>query len=255
MQRTISVVLDPNPALAETVLAFNECCNFFLKLGFKNRTHSKCKLQSLGYYEARERWPRLQSSLVQGARDCAADMLRRERLKRLPVKKATSAVRYNQRTFKAFLESNMLSLSTVRGRIKIPLRIAPYFGRYRKGTVASVRVRDDYGMLRADLVMELPDFPKRDVAEPEVVGDGPWNQQYRRAQHGRLLQLQGGSAYPGLLRIQQAVSPVCRHSFRKAASAPLAWARETVPGGCQPPYREDRGGEGRGCSGLGELGH
>lgn len=170
MQRTISIVLDPNPALAETVLAFNECCNFFLKLGFNDRTHSRHKLQSLGYYEARERWPRLQSSLVQGARDCAADMLRRERLKRLPVKKATSAVRYNQRTFKAFLESNMLSLSTVRGRIKVPLGIAPYFDRYRKGTVASVRVRNDHGMLRADLVMGLPDVPMRDVAEPEVVG-------------------------------------------------------------------------------------
>lgn len=170
MQRTISCVLDPDPAISYTIRCFNECCNFFLKLGFENRTHSKCKLQTLGYYGARELWPGLQSSLVQGARDCAADMLKRERLKRLPVKKATSAVRYNQRTFKAFLESNALSLSTVRGRIRVPLRIAPYFDRYRKGTVASVRVRDDHGMLRASLVMELPDVPKRDVAEPEVVG-------------------------------------------------------------------------------------
>lgn len=97
-------------------------------------------------------------------------MLRRERLRRLPVKKATSAVRFNQRTFKAFLESNKLSLSTVRGRIKIPLGIAPHFDRYRKGMVAAVRVRNDHGMLRADLVMELPDVPKRDVAEPAVVG-------------------------------------------------------------------------------------
>src|SRR3990167_79271 len=103
MQRTIKFRLGGDPALVSTVHQFNECCNFFLKLGYANRTWSKKKLQVLGYYEARAKWPKLQSSLVQGARDCAANMLKREKCERLLSKKLDSAARFNQRTFKAFL--------------------------------------------------------------------------------------------------------------------------------------------------------
>src|SRR5882672_1552412 len=103
MLRTITLRLAVNPALSETVHQFNKCCNFFLEVGFKAHTYAKKNLQRLGYYEARAQWPCLQSSLVQGARDCAHDMLKRENLKRLSKKRATSAIRYNQRTFSAFL--------------------------------------------------------------------------------------------------------------------------------------------------------
>ncbi|MBU0684663.1 MAG: transposase, partial [Candidatus Thermoplasmatota archaeon] len=68
MERTITVKLEPSRAIGQTVRIFNEATNFFLRLGFHNRTHSKRKLQALGYYEARDKWPALQSSLVQGAR-------------------------------------------------------------------------------------------------------------------------------------------------------------------------------------------
>lgn len=170
MQRTISVVLDRNPAILDTIVQFNDCCNFFLKLGFDNRTYSKRKLQSVGYYEARRKYPSLQSSLVQGARDCAADMLRREKLARLPRKKPSSAARFNQRTFKVFLETGILSLTTVRGRLKIPLRIPAYFDKYRVGTVSALRIRDDRKVLRVDLTVDLPDVPARNTLAPSVVG-------------------------------------------------------------------------------------
>src|SRR5712691_4215008 len=116
VQRTIGLSLGPSPVILETLRQFNECCNLFLRLGFVERSFSKKQLQTLGYYEARNRWPRLQSSLVQGARDCAADMLRREHLRRLPLKRQDSSARFNQRTFKAFLESGTLPLITVEGR-------------------------------------------------------------------------------------------------------------------------------------------
>jgi hypothetical protein len=64
MRRTISVGLDPHPALAETIRQYNDCCNFFLGLGLSRRTYAKGRLQALGYCQARARWPRLQSSLV-----------------------------------------------------------------------------------------------------------------------------------------------------------------------------------------------
>jgi IS605 OrfB family transposase len=170
MRRTLAVVLAPNPALSETIRQCNDCCNFFLRLGFAQRTYSKRRLQSLGYYAARARWPRLQASLVQGARDCAADMLQREKLARLPRKKPASAIRYNQRTFKAFLERGTLSLSTVEGRRRVPLRIARYFDRYRGGDVVALRVRHDHGLLRADLIVDVAGVSRREVGTPRVVG-------------------------------------------------------------------------------------
>jgi IS605 OrfB family transposase len=170
MRRTISVVLDPHPALVETIRQCNDCCNFFLRLGFSRRTYSRRKLQALGYYDARARWPQLQSSLVQGARDCAANMLKRGKLAGLPRKKSTSAIRYNRRTFTAFLERGTLSVTTVEGRLRVPLRIARYFDKYRHGEVVALRVRNDHGHLRADLIVGLADVPAREVGNPRVVG-------------------------------------------------------------------------------------
>ena len=53
-----------------------------MKFHYPVINQSKKRLQSLGYYEARAKWPKLQSSLVQGARDCAANMLKREKCDR-----------------------------------------------------------------------------------------------------------------------------------------------------------------------------
>jgi IS605 OrfB family transposase len=168
MQRTISLGIAYDETIADTVRQFNECANFFLGLGFRHKTYSKARLQPLGYYEARKRWPRLQASLVQGARDCAADMLRREQLKTLPKKRLESSTRYNQRTFKAYLESGSLSIATVGGRRRVPLHIPEYFRQYVGGEVVSLRLREVRGRLWVDLVVELPDIRKK--APSTVVG-------------------------------------------------------------------------------------
>lgn len=185
MQRTVRLAIDENPLVAETVRTFNAACNLFLQLGHANGTSSKKRLQELGYAQARRRWPTLQSSLVQGARDQAADMLERERKrpftkrekrlklpKPLPVKRDLSAIRYNERTFKAFLDRREVSVSTVGGRLRIPLRIPSYFEKWLgpESRVASVRIGKKEGRWVLDLVMDLPDVPLREVAEPVVVG-------------------------------------------------------------------------------------
>jgi IS605 OrfB family transposase len=97
-------------------------------------------------------------------------MLKREKLTRLPHKKATSAIRYNQRTFKAFLERRRLSLTTVEGRLKVPLRMARYFDKYRHGDVVALRVRHAHGRLRADLIVEVAGGGAPAVKNPRVVG-------------------------------------------------------------------------------------
>jgi putative transposase len=186
MQRTVTVHVRKDDAISRTIRMFNDCTNFFLEVGHKNRTWSKRKLQSIGYHEARERFPGLQSSLVQGARDCAADMLRRERCRTLPVKKPYSSIRYNQRTFKAFLDSGYLSVSTVDGRKRIPIRIPAYFEKYKHGRVVALRLRERKGKRRGrkrergrkgggwgltiDIIVDIDPPPRTAPARPRVVG-------------------------------------------------------------------------------------
>jgi hypothetical protein len=88
----------------------------------------------------------------------------------LPRKKAASAIRYNQRTFTAFLERGTLSVTTVEGRLRVPLRIAPYFDKHQQGDLVALRVRNDHGRLRADLVVEVAGVSVRAVETPWVVG-------------------------------------------------------------------------------------
>jgi predicted transposase len=57
MQRTVTVHVRKDDAISRTIRMFNDCTNFFLEVGHKNRTWSKRKLQSIGYHEARERFP------------------------------------------------------------------------------------------------------------------------------------------------------------------------------------------------------
>lgn len=185
MQRTVRLSLTPTHEVIETVCLYNLACNLFLRLGFVNRKWSKKFLQETGYYAVRRRWPTLNSSSVQCARDQAAEILKREmkrpcterekRLglpKRLPVKREFSAARFNRNVFKPFLDSRVLSVSTVDGRQRLSLRIPEYFGKWLtpESRVASVRIGEKNGRWFVDLVMDLPTPTVAEVKEPAVLG-------------------------------------------------------------------------------------
>lgn len=163
-QRTITLHVGENADLLDTIKVFNECCNQFMTLGFEERTSSKRKLQ-LHYPAMRKRFPRLQSSLVQGARDCAADMLKREKCKKLPLKRTLSAIRYNLRTFTPKMLKNELSISTLNGRKTITVSIPAHFEQYRGLRIASMRIRATRSeRIVLELIGELPDVPKKEVS-------------------------------------------------------------------------------------------
>jgi len=185
VQRTVRVTVEASPEVVETIRLYNLACNLFLRLGFVNHKRSKKALQALGYYAVRRRWPALNSSSVQCARDQAAEILKREakrpcsererRLglpKPLPVKRPHSSARFNDNVFTPFLDSRVLSVSTVAGRRKLPLRIPAYFEKWLvpESRVASVRIGEKNGRWFLDLVMDLPDVPAREAENPVVVG-------------------------------------------------------------------------------------
>lgn len=162
MQRTIKLTLNSDDSLKKTVELYNVVCNEVLKVAFEAKTYSKNKVHRLTYRGIRQKHPSLQSSMVQCLRDQACDMLKREKLKRLPQKKPYSSIRYNQRTFKPYLRKGMISLSTVEGRIKVSVNIPKYFEQYLNWQVKSATLSYDVHIqkLRLHLVVEKESPPR-----------------------------------------------------------------------------------------------
>ncbi|MFX0051046.1 MAG: RNA-guided endonuclease InsQ/TnpB family protein [Candidatus Hermodarchaeota archaeon] len=163
MQRTIRCPLPADEDLLETMKVYNSAVQSVIEVGWTLKTFNKNRLHAETYQEIREKHPLLQSSLVQCARDMACDILKREKFKqKKPLKQVFSGVRYNQRTFTPFLESGVISISTLKGRKKYPLIIPEYFQQFLpEGRITSLTL--SYNKIRqkiiAFLTVNLPDNP------------------------------------------------------------------------------------------------
>jgi predicted transposase len=161
MIRTIQCPLPLDPSLVGTIRSYNEAVQAVIDAGWDARTCNKNKLHALTYKTIHDRLPRLQSSLVQSARDMASASLKLAKKKnwscRKPVKKPMSSIRYNQRTFTPFLESGTISISTIDGRKRYPLVVPDYFKKYRLTAVNAIVLKAKKDRIIAFLNIELPD--------------------------------------------------------------------------------------------------
>jgi IS605 OrfB family transposase len=163
MQRTIQSPLPLDPDLVETVRQYNVAANVTIDHGWNVREYNKNVLHFATYGHVREMLPGLQSSLVQCARDMASASLKLAKGKgwncKKPVKKPMSAIRYNQRTFSAFLDGMYISVSTIAGRKRYPIRIPRYFDKWIHGNIVSLVISVKKHRCIALLSVELPDNP------------------------------------------------------------------------------------------------
>ncbi len=161
MIRTIQCPLPLDPSLAETVRQYNDAANEVIGAGCERGTYNKIVLHAATYASVRKRLPRLQSSLIQCARDMASASLKLAKKKnwqcKKPVKKPMSSIRLNQRTFTPFLKSGEISISTVDGRKTYPLVIPEYFRKYQFSAVNSVVLKVKKDKVIAFLNIEIPD--------------------------------------------------------------------------------------------------
>jgi len=86
-------------------------------------------------------------------------MLKREKCKRLPIKKPYSAIRYNERTFSFNQKKNIVSLSSIYGRIKISVSIPEYFKRYLDWTIKSAMLSFSENKLVLRMIAETETPP------------------------------------------------------------------------------------------------
>ena len=164
MIRTIRCPLPLDKDLVDTMQVYNKVVQYVIDMGWENRTCSKTKLHNLTYYDIRDEYPDLQSSLVQCARDMARAMIKREKFKHgKPIKKEFSGIVYNQRTFTPFSDSKKISISTINGRKKYDLIVPEYFQQYKDGKIVSMTLRSKNDKIIASLQLELDDIPINDV--------------------------------------------------------------------------------------------
>ena len=115
-------------ALDETVKAFADACNFVLEKAKELKTANKFKLQQACYYELKMKFG-LTANLAVRAIARVSDALKMGKVRRF---RANSAV-YDQRIFNFIEPKEMISLSTVKGRIKVQLAIGNYQRHLLKG--------------------------------------------------------------------------------------------------------------------------
>jgi IS605 OrfB family transposase len=163
MIRTIQCSLPFDEDLENTILQYNKVVQDPIDFGWKEHTYSKSRQHKSLYYIIREKYPQLQSSLIQCARDMACAILKRDKFKhKNPQKKKLSGIRYNQRTFSPFLESQQISICTIKGRKRYDLIIPEYFKQYLNGeeriTSMTLRIRNK-DRINIYLQVEIPDVP------------------------------------------------------------------------------------------------
>jgi len=158
MFRTVKVVLPFEQALLQTAIAFNKACQIVLDYGSKHKVYNKSVLNKATYQQVRKEVPNLPSALVQTARDEASETLLRTTFA-AAVKKRLS-VRYDNRCFKFYPESNYASLTTVFGRLNFPFKHYAYMDKWRgEYTNAQLIVRRNRVFLNVQV--KLPDSPSK----------------------------------------------------------------------------------------------
>ncbi|MCK4327246.1 MAG: transposase [Candidatus Diapherotrites archaeon] len=154
MQRAITAPCEDDPDLIKTMELFNQACQEVINVGWEIKEHNKIKLHKLTYRAIRRDFPLLQSNLVQSARDVACDMLKRTKFTKKPKKHLLGSVRLNLRTFTPFLESGFVSVSTVRGRKKIPIKIPNHFNKYKDWRIKAATLKYKNSQLFFVLIAE-----------------------------------------------------------------------------------------------------
>jgi len=114
--------------LLETLQRFTDACNTILRVSQENCTTNKVKLQHLCYREIKEKYT-LQANLVIRAIARVAEAAKKKRKQSKPRKFKPTSMNLDQRTFSFNEKRWEVSISTVAGRLKLPLAV----GNFQKG--------------------------------------------------------------------------------------------------------------------------
>lgn len=169
MHRTISIKIKPTEEqhrfLLQTIEAFTSAFNFCLTYGWENKTTSKRKIHDATYYPLKEK-TRLPADLLIQAREKACNTLRSlyERKKKGKKTSRPSSkfcpIRYNYKSSKIDFTNTIVSLSTLNGRAKIPIKLSAFHQQFTKGKycTSDLIYRKNNWYLNATLEFPAPEI-------------------------------------------------------------------------------------------------
>lgn len=126
----LKLSVDNPDALIQTFSAYNRAFEVCANWGFQNKKSNKILNHHATYDLIRKEIPELPSALLQGARDCACESLKRDKCKILPKRKQFSSMRYNQRVVNINLIKGIATISSIFGRVKAQFRLPLVYEKY-----------------------------------------------------------------------------------------------------------------------------
>jgi len=156
---TIKLKLPLNEVLLETMRQYSNSAKYVVDVGYNCPVgRSKIKLHHATYREVRKQLPQLPSQLVISSRDKAYEMLKSVRARKRRSKRSSKpqvsdylSVRYDARSFS--FKPDMVSLTSIEGRLKIPIQVPRYFKRYLDWTIRTADLIYRKGKLFLNVVV------------------------------------------------------------------------------------------------------
>jgi IS605 OrfB family transposase len=154
MQRTIKIKIDDNPYLIKTIELYTAIYKKISLVGLANKTGNKNQLHRLTYKQIRQEYPNFPSALIQTVRDIASESLKRTKLKKEINPKKYSSIRLDKRNLRVSLEYNLISISSINGRIKTTFKNNPQIEKYKLWSVKAGTLSYKNNQLILNLVVE-----------------------------------------------------------------------------------------------------
>jgi IS605 OrfB family transposase len=169
MQRTIKLLLKPTKEQAELLKVTLEqntaCYNYVTEKGFSLNISNGVTLHKETYYPLREKYPNLPSDIICQARVKATGSLKSVFTSRRKGKKVSCPKGYNipipyrqEKTYRLLLKDSLVSLATIKGRIKVPFYSNTYTtGMFNKAVnITSANLVYKKNILCLHVAIELP---------------------------------------------------------------------------------------------------
>ena len=147
-------------ALSETSRFFSDACNHILKIAVEEKTHNAIKLHHLCYTEVRELFGLSANLAIRAIRRVASCMTRLQGKRKRPRLFKPKSIDYDARIFSFWEKQEIVSLTTTKGRIKIPMMLGDHQRKALAGqNPTSATVINKGGIWYIHIVVEIETKP------------------------------------------------------------------------------------------------
>lgn len=159
MKRTISIKLkvsdESNQALLDLQSTFSKSCNLVAEIADREKVSNRVKLHHLCYATLRNSLPALGSQMACNAIGKVSHALSAMKRKIKVSFKESASVHFDKRTYS--LKGNILSLFTLKGRVRFVLDLSPFHLKYmEKGAIKEAELVRKGKLWFFNLVLDLP---------------------------------------------------------------------------------------------------